>query len=317
MAQAPITAEMVTEAGIAAHLAANPNLLPPEISELSDQAAIFASNNTNAFMFTGSADADSENTNFGESLATKAIENVIRLEAERRKEDDPDASIIAEAGAAMRENLLEMQTVSVGGITLTGEEIQERMEMLNDPEKRERAAQDYAARNNVSIEQARTDVNWYHQVMSLMEKKSNGTITPEEEARLNSMSSEPGFADRFNRVDQSFRNVANDQDITIANRADQVAQAAPEVVVEAATEGTVIEQDALVTAIDSEETQRLALDRRGYATAEIDDLQGWGSANSESLDLAAEFGIPASGVQVAALEEEPAATVTSPVLGRG
>lgn len=129
MAQAPITAEIVTEAGIAAHLAANPNLLPPEISELSDQAAIFASNNTNAFMFTGAADADSENTNFGESLATKAIENVIRLEAERRKEDDPatDASMIAEAGAAHRERLERMREVSYrdGTFFMYGMEIDE------------------------------------------------------------------------------------------------------------------------------------------------------------------------------------------------
>lgn len=114
MAQAGVTDQNVIEAGIAAHLSANPNLLPPSISELSDQAALFASNNTNAFMFTGSADADSENTNFGESLSTKAIEKVIELEERRRKEDDPagDAGMIAELAASQRKDLDEMTTVT-------------------------------------------------------------------------------------------------------------------------------------------------------------------------------------------------------------
>ncbi|MXO69030.1 hypothetical protein GRI72_09355 [Altererythrobacter marinus] len=114
MAGEPITSEMVQEAGIAAHLAADPDALPPEVSELSDQAAIFASNSTNAFMFTGAADADSAATNFGTSLATKAVERMIELEAERRKEDDPasDASMIAEAGARQRDAIAEMQSVT-------------------------------------------------------------------------------------------------------------------------------------------------------------------------------------------------------------
>ena len=69
MALAGLTQQSVMEAGVAADLVANPNLLPPAISELSDQAAIFASNNKNAFQFTGSADADSEATNFGDTPA--------------------------------------------------------------------------------------------------------------------------------------------------------------------------------------------------------------------------------------------------------
>lgn len=114
MARAGVTQQSVLEAGIAADLADNPNLLPPAVAELSDQAAIFASNSTNAFMFTGAADADSAATNFGTSLATKAVERMIELEAERRKEDDPasDASMIAEAGARQRDAIAEMQSVT-------------------------------------------------------------------------------------------------------------------------------------------------------------------------------------------------------------
>lgn len=129
MAQAGITDQSVLEAGIAAHLSVDPNLLPPEISELSDQAALFASNNTNAFMFTGSADADSENTNFGDSLSTKAIEKVIELEERRRKEDDPagDAGMIAELAASQREDLAEMTkvTYSDGQFHMFGMDIDE------------------------------------------------------------------------------------------------------------------------------------------------------------------------------------------------
>lgn len=114
MARAGLTQQSVIEAGLAADLAATPDLLPSAISELSDQAAIFASNNTNAFMFTGSADADSENTNFGEALATKAIEKTIELEERRRKDDDPagDAGMIAELAARQREDLAEMTKVT-------------------------------------------------------------------------------------------------------------------------------------------------------------------------------------------------------------
>lgn len=129
MAQAGVTDQSVLEAGIAAHLSADPNLLPPEVSELSDQAALFASNSTNAFMFTGSADADSENTNFGDSLSTKAIEKVIELEERRRKEDDPagDAGMIAELAASQREDLAEMTkvTYSDGQFHMFGMDIDE------------------------------------------------------------------------------------------------------------------------------------------------------------------------------------------------
>lgn len=104
MTRAGLTQQSVTEAGIAANLATNPNLLPPAISELSDQAAIFASNNKNAFQFTGSADADSEATNFGEALVTKAIERVLRIEEEERKENDPakDVGMIVELAENQR-----------------------------------------------------------------------------------------------------------------------------------------------------------------------------------------------------------------------
>ncbi|MDJ0641977.1 MAG: hypothetical protein QNJ15_04090 [Erythrobacter sp.] len=127
MARAGLTQQSVIEAGIAADLAAKPDLLPSAIAELSDQAAIFASNNTNAFMFTGSADADSENTNFGEALATKAVEKLIELEERRRKDDDPagDAGMIAELAARQREDLAEMTrvTYSDGQFHMFGMEI--------------------------------------------------------------------------------------------------------------------------------------------------------------------------------------------------
>lgn len=191
MAQAPIKAEMVTEAGIAAHLAANPNLLPPEISELSDQAAIFASNNTNAFMFTGSADADSENTNFGESLATKAIENVLRLEAERRKEDDPDASIIAEAGAAMREDLLEMQTISVGGVSLTLEEWDAIAEALDDPAIVDAVSEELRAQGKTQAE-INEILYLTRMAASIAQKEARGIpLTAEEQAVKDRLDSDP------------------------------------------------------------------------------------------------------------------------------
>lgn len=131
MAQAGVTDQSVLEASIAAHLAANSDLLPPEVSELSDQAALFASNNTNAFMFTGSADADSENTNFGESLSTKAIEKVIKLEERRRKEDDPagDAGMIAELAARQREEM-----IRIGRLSVTRAELIAFSDAMDDPE---------------------------------------------------------------------------------------------------------------------------------------------------------------------------------------
>lgn len=128
MGNAPITAEMMTEAGIAAHLTLHPNLIPPEIAELSDQAAIFASNNVNIFKFTGAADADSEATNIGTSVAVKAIERAIEIDERRKREENSaDADVIAAAGQAIREDLAELQqvTYSDGQFQMFGMDIDE------------------------------------------------------------------------------------------------------------------------------------------------------------------------------------------------
>ncbi|MEL7197911.1 MAG: hypothetical protein AAGL10_06315 [Pseudomonadota bacterium] len=104
----PISIQMVSEARVAAELSLEPTSLRPVIShaleEMSDQAAIFASNNVNAFMFRGFADADSEATNFSTSLSAKAVEKINEMEDRRRKEDDPgsDFGLIAEIAEANR-----------------------------------------------------------------------------------------------------------------------------------------------------------------------------------------------------------------------
>lgn len=193
MAQARLTDQSVLEAGIAAHLAANSDLLPPEVSELSDQAALFASNNTNAFMFTGSADADSENTNFGDSLSTKAIEKVIELDERRRKEDDPagDASLITELAASQREKLAAMQDVTVGGVTLTLEEWDKIADALDDPATVEAVADELRAQGKTQAEIS--DIIYLTRMAaSIAQKEARGLpLTAEEQAVQDRLETDP------------------------------------------------------------------------------------------------------------------------------
>ncbi len=163
MAPAELTQRNVTDAGIAAHLADDLNLLPPEISELSDQAALFAGNQYNAFWFTGPADADSSAMNYGEALATKAIEKVIELDERRRKEDDPagDAGMIVELAAKQREEAVRYANGQflINGIAYSQREVDQALDIaeqrINDRADEEGWSNERRARALEDVENAR------------------------------------------------------------------------------------------------------------------------------------------------------------------
>jgi len=240
----------------------------------------------------------------GLGVADRAVDEMIRLADEDRKKDDPalDTQELLDLTERQRE-----ERVRIGSTSMSREEIRLAMEVLNDPEKKERASQDYAARNGVSIEAGRSEMNWYHGMMTLVEKEANGTITATEQATLDRETSQPGFDDRFQRAGDSMRNVQNNADISLANNADAVANETPDVAIQAATTGPTVVQDAVVGQIDNSETQREALSRRGYASSQVDELAERQAGSGD--ELSALFGDAVAGPQLGSADtNSPAPT---------
>ncbi|GAB5489644.1 MAG: hypothetical protein Pars2KO_32140 [Parasphingorhabdus sp.] len=109
MAQTQLTDQNVLEAGIAASLAAHPELLP-------EPSVYFQDFNFGKTMWDaafGNVDGGSV-SGVGEAVADIAIDNKMQLEEKRRKEDDPakDADLIVQAGKDSREALARMQARS-------------------------------------------------------------------------------------------------------------------------------------------------------------------------------------------------------------
>lgn len=219
MALTELTQQGILEAKIAASLATDPDLLPSKISELSDQAAIFASNNANVFMFTGSADADSENTNFGESLATKAIEKVIELEERRRKEDDPalDTQELLDLGERQR---AELQKISVGGIELSLEDWDDVADALQT-EEGVNAAREALMAQGKTAEEANEVIRLTQLLASAAQKQHDGIpFTPDEKAAVARAKSDPELQEDIKTTTGALLNVSQNG-LTLAQVADR------------------------------------------------------------------------------------------------
>ncbi len=153
-----------------------------EAEPLNDQAAIFASNNTNAFMLRGAADADSQATNFGDALSAKAADTRLALEAEERKKDDPasDASMIVEAGERIRK---ELQQISVGGIEMSAQDWDDIRETLRDPAKLEAFKGMLRAEGKSEAEIAQS-VHMLEMATSIARKKEMGVPLTDDERQF-------------------------------------------------------------------------------------------------------------------------------------
>ena len=309
MAGEPITSEMVQEAGIAARLATVRDVLPQEISELSDQAAIFASQSINAFMLRGAADADSAATNFGTSLATKAVERMIELEAERRKEDDPasDGSMIAEAGAAMREELAEMQRVSVGGVELSLEEWDEIAETLSTEEGRGQLKALLMAEGKSEAE-ADQIIYLTEMAARIAQKEGNGLpLTAEEREVQRRLENNQVDSDRLEDGVAGSRRLSSALSQNDLPPEAQIRRELNQVEDDAAF------QEATAQISDDADVAGLAVEaRNGMSLSGASDL-----ANSfeAGFSAAPEFNDQASGIQLAQAEPvQSAPTVSGPAL---
>lgn len=112
--EAIITQQSLVEAGIAASIAANPDMLP-------EPSVYFQDFNFGATMWDaayGNVDGGSV-SGVGEAVSDIAVENRIKLETEERKKDDPagDASMIVELGKQQRE---EAARVANGQVVING-----------------------------------------------------------------------------------------------------------------------------------------------------------------------------------------------------
>lgn len=306
MASESITADMVREAGIAAQMALNPNAIPtPSI-----YAQDFTFGGTMFDAAFGNAEALS---GVGSAVADVAAEERIKLEAKERKKDDPagDASIIVELAEKQREYIA--ATYSNGQFHMNGYAIDEEdvnAEVASTLENYDQFADDMNLQG-----QQRGEV---HSILVAIRAAEN---SPHEQTVLfNRLQREhPEVYDRVvENAHQRQLTRENNADVEIANRAQELNDAAPEVAIEVASTGTVEEQRAGTWQMEDTDVQREVLSRRGFASSQAEELVGWEANTADSIG--AEFSVSASGTEVALVEADSTAAPSpqiSPGLGQG
>jgi hypothetical protein len=172
MAQAELTQQSVIEAGIAASLASDPELLPEPSIWFQD----FTFGGTMFDAAFGNAEALG---GVGEAISDVAIDNRLELERKEREENDPakDAGMIVELAASQREELAAMSkvTYSDGQFHMFGMDIDEEDMDASVAETLENI-DDVAARHGLDAQQTANLTN-------LLVAYQNAD-TPEEKAEI-------------------------------------------------------------------------------------------------------------------------------------
>ena len=316
MALAGLTQQGVLEAVIAADLVANPNLLPPAISELSDQAAIFAFDQHAIYLPTGANEPGASIVN-AETVTTAKI-----LEADQRDRNRSieDLNEISAAGARSREDLARLQETTAvyadGQFTMFGMTVEE--DDLNTAI--DNALQDYDAyadRHGIPQEDRAAHYSYLLALRGAPPQEQARMMTERAQASPSGEREMRGLMEDAAEIGQSHTRTA---DVTTGQAAEAqiVANAAPEIALEEATQGSVIDQQAVTWQTEDTELQREVLDRRGFASTQVDELV---ERQADSGDeLAAMFGDVADDRQFADAGEVtgPAPrTDSNPALGLG
>nr|WP_298929627.1 hypothetical protein [uncultured Erythrobacter sp.] len=172
MAQAELTQQSVIEAGIAASLASDPELLPEPSIWFQD----FTFGGTMFDAAFGNAEALG---GVGEAISDVAIDNRLELERKEREENDPakDAGMIVELAASQREEIAAMSkvTYSDGQFHMFGMDIDEEDMDASVAETLENI-DDVAARHGLDAQQTANLTNFLVAYQS--------ADTPEEKAEI-------------------------------------------------------------------------------------------------------------------------------------
>jgi len=178
-----VTADSVRDAGIAAHLAVDPAVLP-------EPSIYFQDFNFGGTMWDaayGNVDGGSV-SGIGAAVSDIAIEERMALEAEERKKDDPasDASMIAELAARQREATARFSDghFYFRGMKLTTDEMNEALQMTRDnlPEiaRREGWSDEQLAREESRIDAAIAETDPQRKAILIGEIERDNPVLAEE-----------------------------------------------------------------------------------------------------------------------------------------
>lgn len=301
-----VTADSVRDAGIAAHLAVDPAVLP-------EPSIYFQDFNFGGTMFDalfGNAEALG---GVGAGISDVALEERMALEAEDRKKDDPagDASMITELAERQRADL---QRISVGGIDLSAEEWDNVRENLSDPatlaiiEDRLRAQGKTEAEIQQGVYLARVAAD-------IAEKRGNGLpLTAEERAVEQRLQSDP----EARRLAQDVAEIAREAPETVAQNEltnDQVQNAETEQIGSTDAYLEAREQFASQNGYDGTE----AVEYAETALAVRDGISNAGNPFADTRSPNSEFNAQAAGdVRLAqATPVQTAPTISAPTLLNG
>ena len=185
MAEGPITADMVRDAGIAASMAANPNALPEPSIWFQD----FSFGQTMWDAAYGNVDGGNV-SGVGEAVADVAINNVLEMEERKRKEDDPakDAGMITELAERQRDEI-----IRIGRISATRAELIAFSDAMKTPEFQARFRQ--ALRDQgVPDDQIDGRMDRATELADLAIKINDGTATAADQARFEELEADETVA---------------------------------------------------------------------------------------------------------------------------
>lgn len=182
---------------------------------------------------------------------------------------------VRDARERMREQI---RQISIAGIPMTREQLDETISDLSDPDKRDRIAQDYASKNNTTLAKARDEVDRVSQYLIAKRAMEDGIATLEQRMLINKFEADPDAASRIKRVLEAQSNVNAEAE---ANHAAVQARANPEGIIARLRDADVVAGNAVVANVEDE---ALWEDARAAQGISGDDLN-WTAQTRGSNDV--------------------------------
>ena len=300
MALTELTQQSVSEAGIAASLAANVNIIP-------EPSVYFQDFTFGGTMF-DSAFGNVENlSGVGLGVADRAVDEMIRLAAEDRKKDDPalDTQELLDMSERQR---AELQKISVGGVQLSLEEWDEIAEAMENPAFIDALDRELEAQGKSQAERA--DIIYLTRMgANIARKEARGEpLTNEERAVQQRLENDPVAQQRFQTGTENARRLSSSvsqADLTPESQVQRDVAAIDDDVEFVSARSSTLDDESLVG-------DNIAV-REGMSVASSSDL---GNSFEAGFSPAPEFNAQAAGdIQLAQIEPvQTSPNLTGPAL---
>lgn len=179
-----------------------------------------------------------------------------------RDKDEDEGGLSWDDVRDARERMQEqIRLISIAGIPMTREQLDETISDLSDPDKRDRIAQDYAAKNNTTLAKARDEVDRVSQYLIAKRAMEDGIATLEQRMLIDKFEADPDAAARIKRVLEARSNV---NAVAEANHAAVQARVNPEGIIARLRDTDVVRGNAVIANIEDAEVLDQALAARGY-----------------------------------------------------